>query len=156
MSCDATGSCMRTNLRRRRVLPGCAGLVLALVSISSGANPHTPDGCAPAGQRVAYAERSFLGYECEEPACEAHKAGFAWADRWGITDPLACDTAGLAGFEQGCRAFAEDTVTAEQSGFEWARENEVADDCLCGGAGPRFQAGCDAYVSGFGSRAGER
>jgi hypothetical protein len=47
-------------------------------------------------------------------------------------------------------AFVEDVVTAEQSGFEWARENEIVDECYCRGAGPRFEAGCEAYVAGFG------
>jgi hypothetical protein len=41
-------------------------------------------------------------------------------------------------------------VTAEQSGFEWARENEIVDECYCRGAGPGFEAGCEAYVAGFG------
>ena len=53
-------------------------------------------------------------------------------------------------FEEGCRAFVVDAVTAEQAGFEWARENELVEACLCSGAGPRFQAGCEAYVVGFG------
>ena len=38
----------------------------------------------------------------------------------------------------------------EQAGFEWARENELDDDCRCDGAGPRFAAGCEAFVRGFG------
>jgi hypothetical protein len=149
-------SAARTNSSWRRRRFDCAGLVLALVSSLSSGNPRATDACAPDALRQPYAPRSFLGYACEEPDCALHKAGFAWADRMGVTDPLDCAVAGLAGFEQGCRAFAEETVTAEQAGFEWARENEVADGCLCRGAGPRFEAGCDAYVAGFGGRAPER
>ena len=37
----------------------------------------------------------------------------------------------------------------EQAGFEWARENEIEDTCDCTGAGPGFDAGCAAYVTGF-------
>jgi hypothetical protein len=99
---------------------------------------------------VPYAPRVFLGYLCRETDCEAHKAGFAWADRQGYTDARACLEAEDAAFVEGCRAFAEEAVTAEQAGFEWARENEVSDACLCAGAGPRFEAGCEAYVAGFG------
>ncbi len=50
---------------------------------------------------------------------------------------------------EGCRAFAEEAVTPEQAGFEWARENELDDTCHCPGAGPGFEAGCAAYVTGF-------
>ncbi|HET7203117.1 MAG TPA: hypothetical protein VFI92_07080 [Steroidobacteraceae bacterium] len=105
--------------------------------------------CRPETSRPAYGERSFLGYACRDAECAAHKAGFAWADRQGISDPAACVDAEDAAFVEGCRAFAELAVTAEQSGFEWARENELADDCLCSGAGHRFAAGCEAYVGGF-------
>ncbi len=105
--------------------------------------------CPPETSRRAYAQGSFLGYACRDAECAAHKAGFAWADRQGLSDAAACVDAEEAAFVEGCRAFAELAVTAEQSGFEWARENEVADDCLCGGAGPRFAAGCEAYVGGF-------
>ena len=63
---------------------------------------------------------------------------------------LAFDVGGTAqdpGFREGCVAFAQDSVTAEQSGFQWALENEVADACVCHGAGPGFAAGCEAYVT---------
>jgi hypothetical protein len=50
---------------------------------------------------------------------------------------------------EGCRAFAEEAVTPEQAGFEWARDNELDDTCQCPGAGPGFEAGCVAYVTGF-------
>jgi hypothetical protein len=121
------------------------------VADASGASTPTAAACAaPDPDRRPYAESSFLGYACRDSDCAAHKAGFAWADRQGLTDVAACVDAEDGAFVEGCRAFAELTVTAEQSGFEWARENELADDCRCGGAGPRFAAGCEAYVGAFG------
>jgi hypothetical protein len=103
--------------------------------------------CVPM-HKQPYAVFAFLGFACSDAGCARHKAGFAWADRAGINDERACiDAGGYAAFREGCRAFAADTVTAEQSGFEWARENEVTDTCLCRGAGPGFLAGCEAYVA---------
>lgn len=102
--------------------------------------------CGGGGARVPYEPATFLGYACREADCAGHKAGFAWADAQGIVDPRDCDEAEDPGFTEGCRAFVEDAVTAEQSGFQWARENEVGDPCRCAGAGPRFEAGCEAYV----------
>jgi hypothetical protein len=107
--------------------------------------------CDDVELREPYGLPTFLGYACQDATCAAHKAGFAWADRQGISDPLACADVDDPAFAEGCRAFAEQAVTAEQSGFEWARENDLADDCRCTGAGPRFAAGCEAYVTGFGS-----
>jgi hypothetical protein len=109
-------------------------------------SPGPESACGGSGARVPYEPATFLGYACREADCEGHKAGFAWADAQGITDPRACDEAEDPVFAEGCRAFVEDAVTAEQSGFQWARENEVGDPCRCGGAGPRFEAGCEAYV----------
>jgi len=108
--------------------------------------------CQPT-QRVPYAAYAFLGFACGEDACAKQKAGFAWADRSDITNARGCGETGEPGFLEGCQAFTE-AVTAEQSGFEWALENEVADDCLCRGGGPRFAAGCEAYVAGFGAQPG--
>jgi hypothetical protein len=105
--------------------------------------------CREETSRRTSTDSSFLGYACRDAECAAHKAGFAWADGQGISDTAACIDAEDAAFVEGCRAFAELVGTAEQSGFEWARENELGDDCLCGGAGPRFAAGCEAYVGGF-------
>ena len=119
------------------------GLAGAASTLHAASCPSQP------AQQRAYAEHSFLGYACRDAECAAHKAGFAWADRHGLSDAAACVDAEDAAFVEGCRAFAELAVTAEQSGFEWARENEVADDCFCSGAGPRFAAGCEAYVGGF-------
>jgi hypothetical protein len=126
-------------------------LLLAPVVAGAGAvsTPGAAACAAPDPDRHPYAESSFLGYACRDADCAAHKAGFAWADRQGLADAAACVDAEDGAFVEGCRAFAELTVTAEQSGFEWARENELADDCRCGGAGPRFAAGCEAYVGAF-------
>lgn len=123
----------------------------ALLVFGAGAAASTlhAASCREATSRRPYAESSFLGYACRDAECAAHKAGFAWADGQGISDAAACIDAEDAAFVEGCRAFAELAVTAEQSGFEWARDNELGDDCLCGGAGPRFAAGCEAYVGGF-------
>jgi hypothetical protein len=105
--------------------------------------------CAVA-DREPHAARSFLGHACHDDDCAAHKAGFGWADRQGLADAAACAAAEDEAFVEGCTAFVELVVTAEQSGFAWARENEFDDDCLCDGAGPRFAAGCEAFVRGFG------
>ncbi len=104
--------------------------------------------CAIAADRAAAAPaaRSFLGHPCRDVRCGSHKAGFDWADRQGITDPRACLARNDPAFTEGCRAFVQEAVTAEQAGFHWARENELADASHCAGAGPRFEAGCQAYV----------
>jgi hypothetical protein len=140
----------------RHVLQGCRALaavgalilVPALAATGQVRDLHDP-ACGFGAARQLYAPRAFFGYACRDEACASHKAGFAWADRGGIADPEACREAEDDAFNEGCRAFADDAVTAEQAGFEWARENEVVDACLCGGAGPRFEAGCEAYVAGF-------
>ena len=76
-------------------------------------------------------------------------AALGRAKRTGIADARACTSRNATGFAEGCRAFAEGAVTPEQAGFEWARENELEDTCHCPGAGPGFEAGCAAYVTGF-------
>jgi poly(3-hydroxybutyrate) depolymerase len=104
-------------------------------------------GCQGAVARVPEAGAgSFLGHACRDDECGAHKAGFAWADRNGVDDPAACAEAEDPGFVEGCEAFATSGATAEQAGFAWARDNRLVDRCRCGGAGPRFAAGCEAYV----------
>jgi hypothetical protein len=104
--------------------------------------------CAGAADRTvgAPAARSFLGHPCRDDRCGSHKAGFDWAERQAITDPRACLARNDPAFAEGCRAFVQATVTAEQAGFHWARENDLADTSHCAGAGPRFEAGCEAYV----------
>ena len=135
--------------RRRRALSAVALSWLAL-ALAPGPSVARDVGCAGESRHEAQAIHSFLGYACRDPDCGAHKAGFAWADRQGITDAAACATAEDAAFGEGCRAFVERAVTAEQSGFEWARANALPDDCSCGGAGARFAAGCEAFVRAFG------
>lgn len=128
---------------------GAAAVFTAAPANRAAARADSPGpeaACGGSGARVPYEPATFLGYACREADCEGHKAGFAWADAQGVVDPRACDEAEDPTFAEGCRAFVEDTVTAEQSGFQWARENEVGDPCRCGGAGPRFEAGCEAYV----------
>ncbi len=115
----------------------CAGIAPLAVAAQA---------CLPM-QKQPYAVFTFLGFECADAWCAAHKSGFAWADRSRITDKRACIDVGDLAFREGCHVFAANTVTAEQSGFEWARENEVTDPCFCRGAGRRFQAGCEAYVT---------
>lgn len=104
--------------------------------------------CAVAADRAAGAPagRSFLGHACRDDRCGSHKAGFDWAERQGITDPRACLARNDPAFAEGCRAFVQEAVTAEQAGFHWARENDLTDASHCAGAGPRFEAGCRAYL----------
>ena len=121
-----------------------------LLALLAGSSSILAADCAVERRSGAQARHTFLGYVCREPECAAHKAGFAWADRHGITDSAACADADDAAFGEGCRVFADLAVTAEQSGFEWARANALPDDCSCDGAGPRFAAGCEAFVRAFG------
>lgn len=135
---------------RRRLLHGLAALLAwqtAAPSFAGGAK-EAASPCLPAAV-ASYAPVAFLGYACNDSGCTAHKAGFAWAERHGLAQAQACDGLADPPFQQGCRAFAEESVTAELAGFEWARDNEVADTCRCAGAGVRFEAGCAAYVAGF-------
>lgn len=52
----------------------------------------------------AYAE-SFKGYPCTKD-CSGHKAGYAWAQRKGITDASQC-TGKSRSFIEGCMAYVE-------------------------------------------------
>ena len=114
------------------------------------ASPSRPAAaCVHESVRESSAPRGFLGYACRDDRCNSHKAGFDWAERNGIADPRACTSRNDPGFVEGCRAFAEEAVTPEQAGFEWARESGLDDTCQCAGAGPGFEAGCAAYVTGF-------
>jgi hypothetical protein len=102
-----------------------------------------------AAGRESYAPSAFFGFACVDVDCRGHKAGFAWADRHGDDAVRGCDGIAEPTLIEGCRAYALEVVTVELAGFEWARDNEIADPCRCRGAGPRFEAGCTAYVSGF-------
>jgi hypothetical protein len=126
-------------------------LVIAATGASAGlpGDPSRASRCQAASGREPYAPRAFLGYACRDDRCSSHKAGFDWAERNGIADARACTSRNDPAFAEGCRAFADEAVTAEQAGFEWARENELEDHCHCAGAGPGFEAGCAAYVTGF-------
>jgi hypothetical protein len=130
---------------------GLTLLCIGVLGLPAGvpARNGVADACDPASSRQLDAARSFLGYACRDDRCNSHKAGFDWAERNGVVDTRACTARNDPGFAEGCRAFVEDAVTAEQAGFEWARENEFGDSCHCAGAGPRFEAGCEAYVAGF-------
>jgi hypothetical protein len=142
-----TPTCGSQSLRRAGLILLCLGLV------------NTPGGafaritlvetCSHTSPRQVYAPRGFGGYACRDDRCSSHKAGFGWAERNGIADARACSSRHDSAFVEGCRAFAEEAVTAEQAGFEWARENEIEDTCDCAGAGPGFDAGCAAYVTGL-------
>jgi hypothetical protein len=121
----------------------------ASAAAAAGSGIEAPRVCRPDAAVESYAPAVFLGYACRDVGCTAHKAGFAWAERHGLAQAQACTGLADPGSVEGCRAYAEEAVTAEQAGFEWARENEVDDACRCAGAGPRFEAGCAAYVAGF-------
>jgi hypothetical protein len=151
----------RTQSTRRRRTPRLPwALWLAWVSIMAGhaaetaaptsrsANAPIP-ACRAEAPRHDPGPRGFLGYACRDARCASHKAGFDWAERNGITAARACVTRNDAAFVEGCRAYANEAVTAEQAGFQWARDNALADACLCAGGGAGFEAGCEAYVRGF-------
>jgi len=125
----------------------CLGLLC--VPLCAPTRSRAAEACKATASRQVYAPRGFLGYACRDDRCNSHKAGFDWAERNGIADARTCTSRNDPGFVEGCRAFAEEAVTPEQAGFEWARENELDDTCHCAGAGPGFEAGCVAYVTGF-------
>lgn len=52
----------------------------------------------------AHAE-TFKGYQCTKD-CSGHRAGYAWAERKGITSPQQC-TGNSQSFVEGCKAYAE-------------------------------------------------
>lgn len=124
-----------------RVLPfTCVIAVLGVAAV-----PASPDRC-----REVYQARTFFGYACDAN-CALHKAGFAWAERHGITTPTACaaiDPELLAG----CSAYAAEGLAPFDAGYDWALENEVADPSLCMGAGAAFGRGCRQYVDESPSR----
>jgi hypothetical protein len=118
-----------------RVLPFAC--VIAL--LGPAVVPAGPGRC-----REVYQARTFFGYACDAD-CRLHKAGFAWAERHGITTPAACpaiDPALLAG----CSVYAAEGLSPFDAGYDWALENEIADPSLCSGAGAAFQSGCRRYV----------
>ena len=117
-------------------------LELACVIAGLGAGEVTagPERC-----REVYQARTFFGHACDAD-CALHKAGFAWAERHGITTPTACaaiDPELLAG----CSAYASEGLAPFDAGYDWALENEIADPALCAGAGAAFRRGCSHYVN---------
>ena len=106
--------------------------------------PSLAWGCSGFG-RVHYEPRTFLGYACEHD-CRRHKAGFLWAEQHAVRNAWSCRPLDPAE-SQGCAAYVDESFDSEAAGERWAIENEIADPCLCDGAGERFRAGCvDATV----------
>jgi len=126
-----------------------ATCVYAVSPVRAAWLPVRSAGCSASTTREPCDPHSFFGYLCRDDECSGHKAGFAYADRHGIADAGACAVLADAALTEGCRTYVEAAVTAEQAGFEWARDNEVADPCHCAGAGARFEAGCEVYATGF-------
>ena len=87
-----------------------------------------------------YEPRTFLGYACEDD-CQRHKHGFHWAEQRAVADAGSCESLGYVE-AQGCRAYVDESVDPQAAGERWAIENEIADPCLCDGAGEGFWAGC--------------
>jgi len=87
-----------------------------------------------------YEPRTFLGYECEDD-CQRHKHGFRWAEQRAVADARSCEPLGSLE-AQGCLAYVDESVDPQGAGERWAIENEIADPCLCDGAGEGFWAGC--------------
>jgi hypothetical protein len=133
--------------------PPVSCVITAMVAVAAMSSPGTAlaggAACRESAGVEAYAPSAFFGYACPDVDCSGHKAGFAWAAQRGIHAVRACDEVTEGVLIEGCRAYAEEVVTVEQAGFEWARDNEIADPCRCRGAGPHFEAGCAAYASGF-------
>lgn len=119
-----------------RVLPfACLIAVLGPAAV-----PAEPDRSCE-----SYQVRTFFGYACDAD-CALHKAGFAWAERHGITTPTACAAIDPE-FLAGCSAYATEGLSPFDAGYAWAIENEVADPALCTGAGAVFERGCRQYVT---------
>jgi len=119
------------------------GLVCSLVLLIAAAG-HAHGGSGNEAPSYASEALTFLGYDCDA-GCEQEKAGFAWAELQGATDPGVC-AAGrdvvTEGWVRGCRAYAEESTSPEEAGERWAMENELGSGRWCDGAGPRFRTGC--------------
>lgn len=57
---------------------------------------------------------SIAGQGCTQD-CGGHEAGYAWAERNGITDPGQCGGSSWS-FIEGCRAYADEAVTKGEWG----------------------------------------
>jgi hypothetical protein len=113
--------------------------ILALLALAS-VMPESRGAPCPLAAVLRYEPRTFFGYECPDD-CERHKAGYAWAERAGLTDAGPCAPLPGPGRE-GCTARIELASTPEAAGYRWALENEIVAACECAGAGERFEAGC--------------
>ena len=113
-------------------------IAVLCLALPSGLLPSATGCLDPSGLR--YEPLTFLGYACAD-GCGRQKAGFAWAEEWAVTDARSCEPLGHLE-AQGCRAYVEESIDAEAAGERWATENEIADPCLCSGAGDRFRSGC--------------
>jgi hypothetical protein len=114
-------------------------LACVIAVLGAAAVPVGPDRC-----REVYQPRTFFGYACDAN-CALHKAGFAWAERHGITTPAACASTDPE-LQAGCSVYAAEGLAPFDAGYDWALENEIADPALCGGAGAAFGRGCRRYV----------
>lgn len=79
-------------------LVGGISLVAYLLPGGSGSTENSAGNSKPAETRT------FHGYACKTD-CGGHEAGYAWAERKGITDPDDCGGKSQS-FIEGCRAFA--------------------------------------------------
>ena len=122
-------------------MPG-AKLLMLLAIACPGLAPASP-ACGD-HIRDPYQARSFFGYACKAD-CAIERAGFAWAERHGLTSPGACVATDSA-LEAGCRVYATEGMSSIDAGYAWALENEVADPLLCNGGGDGFRSGCRQYV----------
>lgn len=65
---------------------------------------------------AALAVGSFHSYECTQD-CSGHEAGYAWAERKGITNEYDCGGISQS-FIEGCLAYAEDNYEDDQGAAE--------------------------------------
>ena len=79
-------------------LVGGISLVAYLLAGGSGSTEASADNSRPAEART------YHGYACKTD-CSGHEAGYAWAERKGITDPDDCGGKSQS-FIEGCQAFA--------------------------------------------------
>jgi hypothetical protein len=146
---SVNSACRSTTRPRPWIGRVAAALVASFMASWSGTAQAGGTSCAKSDRLEAQAPSAFFGYACPDLDCSGHKAGFGWAAQRGIHAARACDQVPEGALLDGCRAYVREVVTVEQAGFEWARDNEIADPCRCRGAGPRFEAGCAAYATGY-------
>jgi hypothetical protein len=72
-------------------------LLAYLLPSRSGSSESSAESSMPAAT-------TFYGYACKTD-CSGHEAGYAWAERKGITDPDDCGGKSQS-FIEGCKAFA--------------------------------------------------